>query len=114
MYTRKFPKSRKLILFLGDVALIIAAYIIATSIALDRDIIVSNMYLYSGMLPIILIISSLLLNINGLYSIGRKRFAEIILSTAVATLCTFILVTALSFFMHEFSYSRMVIAICSI
>lgn len=114
MQTRKFPKSRKLILFLGDVALIIAAYIIATSIALDRDIIVSNMYLYSGMLPIILIISSLLLNINGLYSIARKRFAEIILSTAVATLCTFILVTALSFFMHEFSYSRMVIAICSV
>lgn len=111
MQTRKFPKSRKFILFLGDMALIALAYIIATGIVLDRDILMSNIYLYSGMLPVIMVISSLLLNINGLYSIARKRFAEIILSTAVAILCTFILVMALSFFLYESSYSRGVIAL---
>ncbi|WP_303840082.1 sugar transferase [Selenomonas ruminantium] len=109
MHTRNFPKSRKLILFLGDMALIAAAYIIATGIVLDREIIINNIYLYSGMLPVIMIISGLLLNINGLYSIAKKGFAEIILSTAVATLCTFILVMALSFFIQEFSYSRSVV-----
>ena len=98
MQNRKFPKSRKLILLLGDMALIAIAYIIATSIILDRDIIVNNIYLYSGMLPVTMVISSLLLNINGLYSIGRKRFAEIILSTFIVNLCTLILVMALSFF----------------
>ena len=47
-------------------ALIIVAYIIATGIVLDREIIINNIYLYSGMLPVIMIISGLLLNINGL------------------------------------------------
>lgn len=109
MHTRNFPKSRKLILFLGDMTLIAVAYIIATGIVLDREIIINNIYLYSGMLPVIMIISGLLLNINGLYSIAKKGFAEIILSTTVATLCTFILVMALSFFIQEFSYSRSVV-----
>ena len=111
MRTRNFPKSRKLILFLGDLMLIAMAYMISTGIVLERDIILNNIYLYSGMLPVIMIISSLLLNINGLYSIARKRFAEIILSTTVATLCTFILVMALSFVIHEFSYSRTVVVL---
>ena len=111
MQNRKFPQSRKLILFLGDMALIVIAYIIATSIILDRDILVHNIYLYSGMLPVTMVISSLLLNINGLYSIVRKRFAEIILSTFVANLCTLILVMTLSFFFYESSYSRGVIAL---
>ena len=110
MRTRNFPKSRKLILLLGDVAFIVMAYIIAAGIVLDREFILNNIYLYSGMLPVIMIISGLLLNINGLYSIACKRFAEIILSTSVATLCTFILVMALSFFIQEFSYSRSVVA----
>ncbi|SFT56335.1 exopolysaccharide biosynthesis polyprenyl glycosylphosphotransferase [Selenomonas sp. GACV-9] len=114
MRTRRFPKSRKLILFLGDMILISVAYILATSIVLNREIIFANIYLYSGMLPVIMVISGLLLNINGLYSIARKRFAEIILSTVVATLCTFILVMALSFFFYESAYSRGVIAVSSI
>ena len=104
MQRRKFPQSRKLLLFLGDMAWMVIAYIIATSIILDRDIIVNNIYLYSGMLPVTMVINSLLLNINGLYSIGRKRFAEIILSTFVANLCTLILVMALSFFIYESSF----------
>ena len=111
LQNRKFPKSRKLILFLGDMAWIAIAYIIATGIVFDRDFIFNNIYLYSGMLPVIMVISSLFLNINGLYSIAYKRFAEIILSTFVATLCTFILVMALSFFFYESSYSRGVIAL---
>lgn len=114
MRTRRFPKSRKLILFLGDMMLIAVAYILATGIVLNREIIFANIYLYSGILPVIMVISSLLLNINGLYSIAHKRFAEIILSTVVATLCTFILVTALSFFLYESVYSRGVVAMSSV
>lgn len=111
MHTRKFPKSRKLILLLGDMVLIAVAYIIATNIILNRETFIMHAQLYSGMIPVIMVISGLLLNINGLYSIARKGFAEIILSTGVATLCTFILVMALSFFIREFSYSRGVVAL---
>ncbi len=114
MQSRNFPKSRKLLLFLGDLCLIAVAYIIATGVVLDIDIILNNIYLYSGMLPVIMVISSLLLNINGLYSIARKRFAEIILSTAVTTLGMFILVTSLSFFFYESSYLRCVIVLSSV
>ncbi len=114
MRTRNFPKSRKLILFLGDLMLIAIAYIIATGIVLDREIIHTNIHLYSGMLPVIMVTTALLLNINGLYSIERKRFAEIILSTVVAVLCTFVFVLALSFFIQEFSYSRSAIVLCSV
>ena len=111
MQTRKFPKSRKLILLLGDMVLIVVAYIIATNLVLNRETFIMHANLYSGMLPVIMVISGLLLNINGLYSIARKGFAEIILSTGVATLCTIILVMALSFFIREFSYSRGVVAL---
>lgn len=110
MRTRNFPKSRKLILFLGDMVLIAIAYIIATGIVLDREFILNDIFLYSGMLPANMLIIGLLLNINGLYSIARKRFAEIILSTVVVTLCTFVLVMGLSFFIQEFFCSRSVIA----
>jgi len=114
MHTRKFPKSRKLILLLGDMALIAVAYIVATNIVLNRETFIMHAQLYSGMLPVIMVISGLLLNINGLYSIARKSFAEIILSTGVATLCTFILIMALSFFIREFSYSRGVLTLSCI
>jgi len=109
--TRNFPKSRKLILGLGDIAIIALAYIVATAIVLDRDFLIANVNLYSGMLPIIVIITGLLLNINGMYSIDRKRFAEIVLSLVVVTLCAFVLVMALSFFIQEFPYSRSVLAL---
>ena len=109
MQSRRFPTSRKLLLLIGDIILIGLAYILATALALDRDVLMGNIYLYSGMLPVILILSGLLLNINGLYSIANKRFAEIILSLGVAIFCVFILVMALSFFVREFAYSRMVL-----
>ncbi len=105
MCPRNFPKSRKLILFLGDMSLIAVAYIVTSGIVLEREFIINNIYLHFGILPVIMIISSLLLYTNGLYSIARKRFEEIILSMTVATLCCFIFVMVLSFFIQEFSHS---------
>ena len=106
MQSRRFPKSRKLILLLGDLFLITLTYIIATAVVLDRAFLLQNIYVYSGMLPIILIVSGLLMNINGLYTLLHKSFAEIILGQVVVTIFTLVLVMALSFFIHEFSYSR--------
>ena len=111
LQTRRFPQSRKLIMLLGDVGLIVLAYVLTTSLFLDRTILLTSFQLYSGMLPVILIITGLLLNINGMYSIVQKRFAEILLSLMVTNLCTMIFMMALSFFIREFSYSRGVLGV---
>lgn len=111
MQSRRFPTSRKFILLLGDVALISLAYVLATALILNRDILMGNIYLYSGMLPVIIVLSGLLLNINGLYTIANKRFADILLSLGVAVFCVLILIMALSFFIREFAYSRMVLVL---
>lgn len=111
MEPRKFPKSRKVIMLLGDICLISLSYILSTSFLLERDILATNIYLYSGMLPVILILTGLMLNINGLYSIEHKRFAEILISLMVTSFCTALLVMALSFFIREFSYSRELIVV---
>ena len=50
------------------------------------------------MLPVMIIIAILLFNINGLYSIARKSFAEIILSVLVSMVCLAIIMMAFSFF----------------
>lgn len=96
-------------MLIGDVGIISFAYVLMTAFILNRDILISNIQLYSGMLPVIIVLTGLLLNINGLYSIVHKRFAEILLNTMVVNLCVFILVMSLSFFIYEFSYSRSVL-----
>ena len=114
MITRKFPKSRKLLLLLGDMALLVFCYCLATAIALKRSMLFPMGALYSGMLPVMVILAGLLFNINGLYSISRKRFAEILLNISVSLFSLFILMMAISFFIREFSYSRqqLLLSIC--
>ena len=111
MQPRRFPQSRKLLMLVGDIGLISFAYILTTSFVLDRSILLGSINLYSSMLPVIMIITGLLLNINGMYSIAEKRFAEILLGMMVTNLCTMILTMALSFFIREFSYSRGVLGV---
>lgn len=96
-------------MFLVDIVLIGIAYILSSAKLLNREILLSNIYLYSGMLPVITILTGLLLNINGLYSIQHKRFSAILLNLMVTNLCTLSLVIVLSFFVHEFSYSHAVL-----
>jgi exopolysaccharide biosynthesis polyprenyl glycosylphosphotransferase len=106
MYGRKFPKSRKFFLFLGDIGIMSMSYCIAASLVLHKNVFFPKLEMYSGMLPVMLVIAVLLFNINGLYSIDRKRFAEIILSMFVSMVSLVILMMAFSFFIREFSYSR--------
>lgn len=103
---RRFPMSRKLILLFGDIALVVLSAILATNLVLDRSILQMNMETYSGVIPVMVVVMGVLFNVNGLFSLERKRYAEILLGLAVALFNLLIIMMALSFFVREFSYSR--------
>jgi len=103
---RRFPMSRKLVLLFGDIGLMVLAATIAANLVLDKELLKMNINLYSGMVPIMIILMGILFNVNGLFSLVRKRYAEILLSLAVAFFNLMIIVMALSFFVREFGYSR--------
>lgn len=103
---RRFPMSRKLILLFGDIALVVLAALLATNLVLDRSILQMNMETYSGVIPVMIVVMGVLFNVNGLFSLERKRYAEILLGLAVALFNLLIIMMAISFFVREFSYSR--------
>ena len=110
MKTRVYPTSRKLFGLLGDVTIITLTYILLTYLIIPPSAREIHQALYSGMLPIAVIFSVLLFSINGLYTIEHKRFSEVLISLAVSLFLVLILVMALSFVIHEFAYSRVLIA----
>ena len=113
MGNRAFPMSQKLVLLLGDMGIVVSVYLFVTTVILVRGSLISNFDLYQGMLPVQVILTGLLFNINGLYTIERKRFAEILLSVAVSMIQMLILMMALTFFIREFALSRGVLLWCA-
>lgn len=111
---RKFPASRKLIMLLGDIALVVMSYLLVTIFFLDKAILLSGLSMYQGMLPVTVVVMCMLLSINGLYSIEHKRFSEIVLGLLVVTGSSFIIMMAISFFVREFSYSRGVLGLSTL
>ena len=106
MGERKFPQSRKFVMLVGDILIMIGSYCLATAVVLNKNILAANFTMYYDMMIVMIIVNGLLFNINGLYSIGRKRFAEIILSLIISMIGTAVIMMALSFFVREFAYSR--------
>lgn len=106
---RRFPMSRKLFLLLGDLGLLVLAAYLATKLLLNQDILAEKGGLYYSMIPVMVIASGILFNVNGLFSLEKKRYAEILLSLAVAVFNLLMIMMAFSFFMNEFSYSRSVL-----
>lgn len=108
---KNFTNSRKLIVLLGDICLVFCASILAVNIVLPRAILFSSFELYSNMIGVMIVFNGILFNIYGLFTLERKRFADVLLGLAVSMFSLFILVMALSFFIREFSYSRGVLAL---
>lgn len=114
MQTRKFPQLRKLLMLSGDFIIISMAYTLATAVVFNSQLDMANLSYYSGILPLLLVITGLLLNINGLYSIEHKTFAEIILSLLVTNLCVLILMLAMGTFLYESLTTVAVIVISTV
>lgn len=105
---RQFPMFRKLILLIGDMGLLLLATYIAV-IMVYNGTSQQNFSMYYTLAPVMVIAAGILFNINGLYSLARKRYTELLLSLAVALFNLFIIMMAASFFLREFSYSRSVL-----
>ena len=114
MGKKNFPMSQKLALLLGDMGITVLVYLFVTTVILARGSLITNFDLYQGMLPVQVILTGLLFNINGLYTIERKRFAEILLSVAVSMVQMLVLMMALTFFIREFALSRSVLLWCAV
>lgn len=109
MKTRVYPTSRKFCGLLGDVIIITLTYMFLTYLIIPPGVREVHSVLYSGMLPIAIIFTVMMFSINGLYTIEHKRFSEVLISLAVSLFLVLILIMALSFIIHEFSYSRVLI-----
>lgn len=77
MSTRAYPTSRKLIDLLGDVAIISMTYIVLALLLVNRQVLVMHIVLYSGMLPLAVVLSIGLFIIYGLYTLQyMTKFAS--------------------------------------
>ena len=105
MHISNFRTSRKLVMLVGDIVLISIAYILAAALVLNRSISAETLFLHKDLLPMVMCVTGLMMNVNGLYTILYKRFADVMLSTAVAHICTMILVIFVSYLAGDYEYS---------
>lgn len=105
MHISNFRTSRKLVMLAGDIVLISIAYILAAALVLNRSISAETLFLHKDLLPMVMCVTGLMMNVNGLYTILYKRFAEVMLSTVVAHICTMILVIFISYLAGDYEYS---------
>jgi exopolysaccharide biosynthesis polyprenyl glycosylphosphotransferase len=99
---------RKLILILGDLLCIQIATFIA--IYMQSDSMCSMQIDFHIRLTVLLSVFLIFFfNIHGLFSLIRKRLSEIFLNLVVAVGNIFIAAMAVTFFLRDFEYSRMVI-----
>ena len=114
MKTRVYPKSRKILNLIGDIAIISIAYGLSAVLVVAPGALEAHSVLYSGMLPVAIILTVMMFSINGLYTIEHKRFSEVLISLAVSLFLVLIMIMALSFFIHEFAYSRVLIVVSTV
>lgn len=105
---------RKLLLLFGDISIIVLSTYLSIKIAFSYTTPQQNIDLYYMMLPFNIITSGIMFNVNGLFSIAKKKYSELLLSIVVAIFNIFIIMMAFSFFVREFSYSRSVLVISSL
>lgn len=110
---RKFPTLRKLVLLCGDIGIIILSTYLAVSIIFSYRPLQMNMEIYQSMLPVSIITIGILLNVNGLFSLSKKRYSEILLGVGVSVFNLLIIMMAFSFFVREFAYSRSVLGVAA-
>ena len=111
---RRFPMLKKMILLAGDIGLLVLATYLAVVLVfhdIDPQLVAISYY---NMLPVMIIAAGVLFNINGLFSLARKKYSELVLSLSVTVFKLFIIMMAASFFLREFSYSRSVLVVTAI
>ena len=99
---------RKLILILGDLFCIQAATLLGILLQ-SSSIRMMQVDFHIRLTVLLSVFLILFFNIYGLFSLVRKRLSEIFLNLIVAILNIYIAALAVTFFLRDFEYSRMVI-----
>jgi len=73
-----------------------------------------DMTLYRGMLPVMLVVAGILLVFNGLLSLIRKSYSEVLIDLAIVMVKMFVIMMAISFFLRDFAYSRSILTVATI
>ena len=82
---------RKLLLLFGDISIIVLSTYLAVKIAFSYTTPQQNIDLYYMMLPFNIITAGIMFNVNGLFSIAKKKYSELLLSIVVAIFNIFII-----------------------
>lgn len=103
-----YPLIRKIILICGDAACLYLATTAAMLLELgikQPDKIAFHMQF----LPILIVIMLVMFNVYGLFSLVRKRIADIFLNIIVAVINIYVIAMAVTFLFRSFDYSRVVL-----
>ena len=103
-----YPLIRKIILICGDAVCLYLATAAAMLLKLgikQPDKIAFHMQF----LPILIVIMLVMFNVYGLFSLVRKRIADIFLNIIVAVINIYVIAMAVTFFFRNFDYSRVVL-----
>ncbi|MPL68895.1 hypothetical protein SDC9_14628 [bioreactor metagenome] len=111
---RRFPMLRKLILLIGDMGILLLSTYLAVAIVFSYYTHKPDITIYYTMAPVMIVAAGILFNVNGLFTLPRKRYSELVLSLAVAIFNLFIIMMAASFLMREFAYSRSVLVLTAV
>ena len=103
-----YPLIRKIILIIGDAACLYIATALAMLIELGLKQ-TDKIAFHLQFLPILIVIMLLMFNVYGLFSLVRKRLADIFLNLIVAVVNIYVLAMAITFFFRSFDYSRIVL-----
>ena len=107
----RLPMFRKLVLLIGDISILLFAMYLAVLLFYPNVKTATKFSAYYNMLPLMVVMAGILFNVNGLFTLARKKFAEIVLGLAVAEFNLLIVMMAISFLSNEFSYSRTVLVL---
>lgn len=103
-----YPLIRKIILICGDA---VCLYL-ATTAAMLLELGIKQpdkTAFHMQFLPILIIIMLVMFNVYGLFSLVRKRIADIFLNIIVAVINIYVIAMAITFFFRSFDYSRIVL-----
>lgn len=103
-----YPLIRKIILICGDAACLY----LATTAAMLLELGIKQpdkIAFHLQFLPILIVIMLVMFNVYGLFSLVRKRIADIFLNIIVAVINIYVIAMAVTFFFRSFDYSRIVL-----
>ena len=103
-----YPLLRKLILIIGDMTCLYIATVLAMLLELGFKQ-TDKIAFHLQFLPILIIFMLVMFNVYGLFSLVRKRLADIFLNLIVAVANIYIFAMAITFFFRSFDYSRVVL-----